>query len=230
MGVFKTIVYQAGLLAYAYPKTAESYRQQCETLQWVRKYAPEEVPSERKNLHKTAANGEEYRKLLLTLVSLVRVNLPDVYSKLRVVPEVGPWHTMQDFDWDAAIGELRTIEAAAAQSREQPAEPKTFLWNWKEILDAVGVKDNTESRRQVRRLNDEFDGPIVVTKSGSRPRVDKAKLVTWWNRLDDLHLELQQQARDKRATVADSYNYGSEGTVVPDLAGAVKKRRRDAKR
>jgi hypothetical protein len=172
------------LLAYAYPRAAQTYRQQCDGLAWSREYAPEDIPGERKNLRKTAANCEEYRKLLLDLVPLVRVNLPDVYAKLRIVPEIGPWHTMQDFDWDAAIVELRTIEAAAAPSREQPAEPKAYLWNWKEILDAVGMNNNTENRRQVRRLNDEFGGPIVVTKSGSKPKaIDKTKLLAWWSRM-----------------------------------------------
>lgn len=112
-----------------------------------------------------------------------------------------------------------------------PAEPKAYLWGWTEILDAVGMKDNTENRRQVRRLNDLFDGPIVVVGSGSKPQaINKTNLLAWWNRLDDLHRELQQQERDKQATAADSYSYGSGGTVVPNIAGAVKKRRRDAKR
>ena len=111
-----------------------------------------------------------------------------------------------------------------------PAEPKAYLWNWKEILNAVGMTDSTENRRQVRRLNDKFDGPIIVTKTGSRPRVDKVKLLAWWNRLDDLHIELQQEARDRQATAAGQYSYGSGGTVVPEIAGSLKKRRKDAKR
>ena len=114
--------------------------------------------------------------------------------------------------------------------QDKPAEPKTYLWNWKEILDAVGRKDTPENRRHVQRLSDTLDGPIVVPKSGSGPKaIDKAKLLEWWNRIDDLHLELQQQDRDRQGTVADQYDYGSEGTVVPEIGGAVKKRRRDAK-
>lgn len=110
-----------------------------------------------------------------------------------------------------------------------PEEPKVYCSGWPEILDALRLKNNQEERRRVQRSNALFGGPITVISAGSKPRVDKTKLIAWWNSLDDIYQDLQQRERDRQATVGTSYHYGSEGTVVPDLAGSVKKRRRGNK-
>jgi len=55
----------------------------------------------------------------------------------------------------------------------------------------------------------------------------KAKLRSWWEGLEQRFRELEQKQADRQATVADQYSYAKDGTVVPGIAGGVKKRRKD---
>ncbi|MGA2257348.1 MAG: hypothetical protein ABSG53_22045 [Thermoguttaceae bacterium] len=109
------------------------------------------------------------------------------------------------------------------------AAPVEYLMNWREILDELKQKNDEEKRTRIRRLNDMHDGPIIFPGQGAQPTVDKAKLLPWWNGLEDRLRELEQQQADRQATVADQVNYGKDGTVVPGIAGGVKKRRKDRK-
>lgn len=244
MDVFAAIADQARFLAYAYPTAAEDYRKRCEVLQWTRDYSPNDTPSEWQNVLKLDANCGEYRKRLVDLVRLIRVHLPDVYPRLRVVPEVGPWHSIQDFDWGAAIGELRTIEAAAAvraaadgttptADQDQavgtiPAEPKVYLTSWTEILSFLEMIP--DKKRWLVKANERYDGPIIPGEQGEQPFCECGELRRWYGSLAERLRQIQQHKRDRQATVADKYKYGRDGTVVPEISGAVKKRRRDAKR
>ena len=56
--------------------------------------------------------------------------------------------------------------------------------------------------------------------------VDKAKLVVWWNDLENQLLERDPRQVDTKATVQGQYDHGRNGKVVPDIAGHVKNRRR----
>ncbi len=111
-----------------------------------------------------------------------------------------------------------------------PSTPKAYLWNWTEILDAVKMPDTEENRRQVRRLSDIHNGPITVPVSGGRPVADRTKLIEWWNGLESWFQQLQQQRQDQQATVADQYNYGRTGVVIPGIDGSEKKRRSTKKK
>jgi hypothetical protein len=103
--------------------------------------------------------------------------------------------------------------------------PRTYLFSWQQILFAVGMTNDDETRGRVAKLNGEYDGPIILPKQGGQPKVEKAQLLKWWNSLEQRFRELSQREEDSRATVADQYEYGKDGTVVPGVSGGVKKRR-----
>jgi hypothetical protein len=102
---------------------------------------------------------------------------------------------------------------------------KTYLWNWREILAALGMRNNAENRRRVREATTNFSGPIVLPTKGGQPKVCKERLLLWWNSLEQCFCEQEQKQLDASASVAASYKHGKEATVLPDIAGHVKKRR-----
>jgi hypothetical protein len=110
----------------------------------------------------------------------------------------------------------------AAKMPHEP--PKALLFGWAEILDAVGRVDDDSTRSLIARLNKETNGPIQV-KQGGKVTADKAKLIPWWNDLENRFSESEQRAQNRDATVSESYGYGKEGEVVPDIGGHVQKRR-----
>lgn len=114
-----------------------------------------------------------------------------------------------------------------AKPLNMPTSPKELLANWREIVIALGMRNNEEDKRKVERLNETYNGPIMKPGQGKQPIVDKVKLLEWWNNLEKLVESQMEQARDARLTVQDTHPYGREGEVVPEISGQVKKRRRD---
>jgi hypothetical protein len=102
---------------------------------------------------------------------------------------------------------------------------KVYLWNWREILDALGLRNDAENRRRVREANTRFAGPIVLPTKGGQPKVCKERLLGWWDALEGQFCEREQKQLDQEATLAASYRYGKGSTVLPDIAGHTKKRR-----
>ncbi len=111
-----------------------------------------------------------------------------------------------------------------APAPEPTPEPTQYLLSWREILDALDLKNDQKDR--VAKLNSDYDGPIVMPGQGAQPKVAKDKLVVWWNGLEARFSEIQQRARDRKASVEAQHDYGRDGTVVPDIGGSVKSRRR----
>lgn len=109
--------------------------------------------------------------------------------------------------------------------------PREYLTSWREILIALGMKDNAEDQGKVKRLSKRFSEgcPITIPKQGAQPKADKAKLLEWWNGLEQKFEESRRRERDRRATVAGQHPYGRDGIVAPDISGEVKKRRKDRK-
>ena len=107
-------------------------------------------------------------------------------------------------------------------------EPKSYLFGWPEIIGALKLKDDAEMRSRIRRLNDssKHPGPIAITGQGGKPRVEKPKLITWWNSLEDSFVKIADRERDKAASVQDQHNHGRDAVVVTNIEGSVQKRRR----
>jgi hypothetical protein len=114
-------------------------------------------------------------------------------------------------------------QAVMAQAPAPQHTPNQYLMSWREILDALEMKNNPENQRRVREANQRFEGPIALPKKGGQPRVNKATLLTWWNRLE-IKFMTQGEGNNTQATVEAQHAYGREGTVVPDISGHVLKR------
>ncbi len=113
-------------------------------------------------------------------------------------------------------------------SINDPSAPcccKIYLWNWSEILAALGLRNRAQNRRRVRDANMRFHGPIIPPKKGGQPKVCKERLLAWWNALEEQFHEREQTQLNKEATLAPRFQYGKNATVLPGIAGHVKKRR-----
>jgi hypothetical protein len=110
-----------------------------------------------------------------------------------------------------------------------PSPPKRKLMGWPEILDYVQRSYDRRNQERVGRLNDLFNGPIVMPKKGGQPFVDAEKLSDWWNQLDERLAEAREEERREQEniqeTLRESYPHGRNGTVLPNLAGHIKGRR-----
>jgi hypothetical protein len=102
---------------------------------------------------------------------------------------------------------------------------KEYLWNWREILAALAFSNDPESRRRVRDANTKFGGPIILPGKGGQPKVCKQTLLAWWDELEEKFQQKEQRHIDQEATLAASYQYGKNATVLPNIAGHVRKRR-----
>jgi hypothetical protein len=111
-----------------------------------------------------------------------------------------------------------------------PATPRDYLIGWPDILAALNRK--SDDKEPVRRLNEQFKGPIKIPGRGSRPMVDRAELIDWWNSLKTRHAAMGDEEalreQDREATLANQYRHGKEGhadTEAPGISGRVKHRR-----
>jgi hypothetical protein len=106
------------------------------------------------------------------------------------------------------------------------SDPKEYLWNWREILFALELKNTPDRRWQIRKLNDAYCGPIIFPGAGGQPKVVKAKLLSWWNSLEQEWEASEQTRTNAQATAQEQYSHGRDGIVTPKLTGHVKKRRK----
>ena len=98
--------------------------------------------------------------------------------------------------------------------------PRQYLTSWRAILVALGMKSNAEDRERVRHLNATYEGPILIPKQGAQPKVDKAKLVEWWNGLEAQWTTGRQPGRDAQPTIEAQYSYGRDGVWCPKSRAA----------
>jgi hypothetical protein len=133
-------------------------------------------------------------------------------------------------DHSAELSMTRTAIYPMADSRATPANtvPAKLLLGWAQILDAVEHRNNETTRLQVRRLNMMHGGPIILGRQGQRPTVDKDKLLTWWNCLEERFQEARQKKQDTESTTQAQYRHGRDAIVAPEIGGHVKKRRKPA--
>ncbi len=116
--------------------------------------------------------------------------------------------------------------------QQPPNAPKVYLSSWRELLDALGKDNNTTEQRRVRAAHKKFPGPIIMPTHGGQPTVVKTDLLVWWNGLEDRYHEeatvRDSLLADRSATLENQFDLGRgehTETVVPDIAGRVKRRR-----
>jgi hypothetical protein len=108
--------------------------------------------------------------------------------------------------------------------RERNPRPRRLLTGWHEITAALEM--NHTDREKIKSLNDRFNGPIKNQGRGTQPMVDRVELIEWWNKLA-IQAQEQTNRRDgERASVEAHHDYGRDGIAAPEIAGGVKKRRR----
>jgi hypothetical protein len=137
---------------------------------------------------------------------------------------------------EAIHHQLQTLTAAVQAGRltSSPGpEPFRMLIGWQEILEDGLKRDNDEPTRHfVARMSRVFDGPIVRGGQGSKPWAYRHELTAWWNDLRDRHeareRERRQRDMDVQAETQDRHAYGRSATLLPGIAGSVRKSRRKA--
>ncbi|MFO0821979.1 MAG: hypothetical protein U0792_02485 [Gemmataceae bacterium] len=128
-------------------------------------------------------------------------------------------------------------EPKQSEVEKQPSGPFVPLTSWNEILAALNEphgkphwKNDESTRDKIRNLNEQHHGPIRMPRGkGSQPSVDKAALLIWWNGLrehfDARTEEATTEAQSARLTVAESYQHGKSGKVIPGISGSEKQTR-----
>ncbi|MBN2292339.1 MAG: hypothetical protein JXM70_07940 [Pirellulales bacterium] len=167
-----------------------------------------------------------YPESELAAVVFERTGLPPAEFLRLDVPGRIPWldRACQTSGVPKKVGEN-------VSSTEIPPA-KQYLTSWREILIALSLTNNKEDREKVRSLNDKYAGPIVTPKQGAQPKVDRARLIEWWNGLESQWATGamgSNRANNTTAMVQQKYDYGKNGTVIPDISGGVKRRRSDHK-
>jgi hypothetical protein len=107
--------------------------------------------------------------------------------------------------------------------------PPQYLTTWRETLDAVGLGNNPDNRAKVRKLNQSHTGPILLPSKGGQPKVAKAKLIEWWNKLEIEFEQRRQQQIGRTATLQEQHPHGRTAKVIPGIAGHVKQRRKSGR-
>jgi hypothetical protein len=122
-------------------------------------------------------------------------------------------------EWRPDVSAVRSVDPP------KPSSPRKYRFGWPDILNALELPNNDESRNRVKNLNAKHNGPIIVETKGSQPKADEARLISWWNGLEELWQAEVENKNNAAATVADTHKYGKNGEVVPGIDGHVKKRR-----
>ena len=123
---------EARLIRTWYSEAASDYRKAAEALQSIRDMrsmgrTPQvgDAERERDAAEAYAAHAKrcgECSQRLGELALVVAKKLPSLWGELRLVGSGARWHETPDFDWDAAIAELRRIEAEALAAAEALTE------------------------------------------------------------------------------------------------------------
>src|SRR5262249_41202901 len=88
-------------------------------------------------------------------------------------------------------------EQAPAPPRKQavgnsdPSPPPIYCDSWVKVLTTLGLKNDRagKERARVRQLNDKYEGPIIFGGQGTQPFANRAKLLAWYERLEQLAQE-----------------------------------------
>ncbi len=99
--------------------------------------------------------------------------------------------------------------------------------NWEEICEATGRSNTPTEQKRIRKLNDNYCGPIKFgTKKGEHPIADRTELLNWWGNLENHYEESHQLEVDKKETLDISHAIGRDGTAYPEINGSERKSRK----
>jgi hypothetical protein len=156
---------------------------------------------------------------------LTKTMTPQAWNQLTDAQKI-PWV-------EAALKSLRAqnvpdmlAQALDPQEADKgtPPCPKKLLTGWQSITATLEMPYNR--RDEIKSLNDRFDGPIINNGRGTKPMTYREELLTWWDTLAQKQQELADQRQGERFST-EGHAYGRTETVVPEIAGSIKKRRKD---
>lgn len=140
----------------SYPQAAAEFQRARQILQDVRQDGLTECFADaQQHFRACEAVCTDFAEKLSDLAELTCQHLPKVWLRLRFVVVFGTrWHEEEAFDWDAAVGELRTIESEAASRpairTPEDDEPLTVREPNKKAFQAwfiratLGISNQTE--------------------------------------------------------------------------------------
>jgi hypothetical protein len=102
---------------------------------------------------------------------------------------------------------------------------KNYLFGWPEIASCLDQKNDDAFQKRIKGLHEKHPSPIAFGGRGTPPKVERSNLIKWWNSLEAIWHELDQRSTNRKESVADSYEHGRDGTVIPGIAGHEKQRR-----
>jgi hypothetical protein len=140
----------------------------------------------------------------------------DIYRKATTGKSAG--HSPSPASPQSPPPAAQPVGTLPAQSDR--AKPIDWLTNWQSIAVALERQNTKSTRQTIRRLNNSFDGPIRLPQQWGQPRVDRAKLIAWWNGLEQMTDERRQRQRDSQATVEEQHPFGRDGMVAPGVSGS----------
>lgn len=116
---------RARILYTAYPQASAEYArdkrnledwQNLESLGRVKGHEKDYGRDLLEHYKESAASCARWAQWVAELALIVAQRLPSLWPQLRLVQVGARWHEGQGVDWDAAVAELRAIEAAALQA------------------------------------------------------------------------------------------------------------------
>jgi len=129
-----------------------------------------------------------------------------------------------------AVWRLKQVaNVSTVAPARRASKPKTYVLNWREVLAALGRKNNVSERQLIKRLNDDYEGPIRIAGRGAQPKAEKQMLIEWWNHLEILFQDKAGQLEGASLNAKAHYRYGRSGVAAPEIGGGHKVRRRDRK-
>lgn len=138
--------------------------------------------------------------------------------------------TLDASEWDRLM-KRADRELAILRGLQEPPQPppvaislRRKLVGYPEILDFLGLDDSR--KKWLMSCNKRWDGPIQSPGRGHKPFADEQELKNWYSDLESKAEEKSRADRDREQTVNEMHEYGKTGTVVPEIGGSVKKRRK----
>ena len=159
-------------------------------------------------------------------IARVKDQLPQPGSQPSNACETNKATSQQSEVAAPAASQQSSPEAQPATT--EPGEPADWVIGWRAIHDILRLGElwpkttYQERRKRLKRLNESWEGPIIIGPKGRQPKVSRSKLLEWWNHLGEKVESEEAKQQDAAATVAAQYPYGRDGIVCPDIGGSVK--------
>jgi hypothetical protein len=115
-------------------------------------------------------------------------------------------------------------ESVRYQHPKPKGSPPPSKWiigkaNILEVLDQPNEKWNW-----ILSLSRDFDGPIK-TREGGASIANREELFEWFEKALERYGKQETREKDRKTAGKDTFTYGRNGTVAPQINGSVKKKR-----